>query len=94
MPYAIHVLEEQETLSVIVPAYNEAGSISDTVRNIEAVLSKCRPDHELIIVDDGSTDQTLQQASAAANSREGVTVLSYHDNHGKGHALCRGYHGS
>ncbi len=91
MPYAIHVLEERETLSVIVPAYNEAGSISDTVRNIEAVLSKCRPDHELIIVDDGSTDQTLQRASAAASSREGVTVLSYHDNHGKGHALKHGF---
>jgi len=74
-----------------VPAYNEAGSISDTVRNIEAVLSKCRPDHELIIVDDGSTDQTVQQASAAADSREGITVLSYHENHGKGHALKHGF---
>jgi dolichol-phosphate mannosyltransferase len=91
MSYAVHVLEERETLSVIVPAYNEAGSISDTVRNIEAVLSQCRPDHELIIVDDGSTDQTLQKASAAAKERVGVTVLSYRDNNGKGHALKHGF---
>lgn len=91
MPHAIHVLEEQETLSVIVPAYNEDGSISDTVRNIEEVLSKCKPDHELIIVDDGSTDETFQRASSAAKATASVTVLSYRDNNGKGHALKHGF---
>lgn len=91
MSYADHVLEEQETLSVIVPAYNEAGSIAETVKSIEAVLSKYDFDRELIIVDDGSTDQTFECASAAASSRKGVTVLSYHDNHGKGHALKHGF---
>jgi glycosyltransferase involved in cell wall biosynthesis len=91
MPHAIYVLEEPKTLSVIVPAYNEAGSIVETIRNIEEALSRYEFGHELIIVDDGSTDETFDRASSVAKTRTGVRVLSYRDNNGKGHALKHGF---
>ena len=56
-----------DALTVIVPAYNEAESIADTVRSILA--QSCRP-AEVIVVDDGSTDDTGAIARAL-----GVTVL-------------------
>ena len=91
MPHAIYVLEEPKTLSVIVPAYNEAGSIAETIRNIEEALSRYEFGHELIIVDDGSTDETFDRASSVAKTITGVRVLSYRDNNGKGHALKHGF---
>lgn len=49
-------------LTVIVPAFNEAGSIADTVRSLR---SQTRPPQEILVVDDGSTDDTAAVAAAA-----------------------------
>jgi poly-beta-1,6-N-acetyl-D-glucosamine synthase len=59
--------ERAGRLTVIVPAYNEAGSIADTIASLrsQTVLTA-----EIIVVDDGSTDATYKVASAL-----GVTVL-------------------
>jgi biofilm PGA synthesis N-glycosyltransferase PgaC len=54
-------------LTVIVPAYNEAASVGDTVRSLQAQTT---PPDEIIVVDDGSTDGTGDIARAL-----GVTVL-------------------
>ena len=56
-----------DALTVIVPAYNEAESIGDTVRSL--LSQSCRP-AEIIVVDDGSTDDTGSIARAL-----GVTVV-------------------
>ena len=56
------------SLSIVVPAYNEQARLPETIRRIEEYLS--RSDwafHEILIVDDGSTDGT---AEAAARSRQ------------------------
>ncbi|MFM8394800.1 MAG: glycosyltransferase [Acidobacteriota bacterium] len=50
-------LESTDLLSVIVPVWNGAATIG---RTIEALLGQTRPADEIIIVDDGSTDQTAQ----------------------------------
>lgn len=54
-------------LTVIVPAFNEAGSIADTIRSLQ---SQTRPPQEILVVDDCSTDDTAAIAAAA-----GATVL-------------------
>lgn len=46
-------------LSVVIPAYNEAGNIERTVRALHDELLKACVDHELLVVDDNSTDGTL-----------------------------------
>jgi dolichol-phosphate mannosyltransferase len=70
-------------VSVLVPAYNEARTIA---RMLEAVYGR-NPGRELevIIVDDGSTDETFAAATAAA--RPGTKVLRHAANAGKGTAI-------
>ena len=45
------------TVSVIIPAYNRAGLIGET---IECMIRQSLPPHELFVIDDGSTDDTVQ----------------------------------
>lgn len=48
-------------LSVLIPARNEVGSIATTVESLAAVLSEHGVDHEILVVDDGSTDGTQDE---------------------------------
>jgi len=47
-------------LSVVVPAYNEEGSIAETISTLYQTLHKERIDHEIVVVNDNSKDNTLQ----------------------------------
>jgi glycosyltransferase involved in cell wall biosynthesis len=53
------------TISVIIPAYNAEDTIAETLASI---LSQTLPPDEIILVDDGSTDQTAKVAATASNS--------------------------
>jgi len=68
-------------VSVVVPAYNEADRISATVSAIRRIPGL----HEVIVVDDGSTDGTAEVAKQA-----GADIVSVPANAGKGAALRRG----
>jgi len=73
-------------ISVIIPAYREAGTIAATVASIrEALVCAGLRDHEILVVDDGSPDET-----AAAAERAGARVLRHARNRGKGQALLTG----
>ncbi len=78
----------REKISIIIPAYNEGAHIHDNLREFESTLSKLGCDYELIVVDDGSTDNTYEAASKLANGH--VKVLTYPENQGKGYALKYG----
>jgi glycosyltransferase involved in cell wall biosynthesis len=69
------------TISVILPAKNEAGGLGRTL----PALIACMPDAEIIVVDDGSTDDTAAIAAA-----HGATVLSAPYSMGNGAAIKRG----
>ncbi len=76
-------------LSVIIPAYNESAVIATTARAVVAYLQKMYPsDHELIIVDDGSTDETalIVRERLALDAR----LISHEVNQGKGAAVRTG----
>ncbi len=73
-------------LSIVIPAYNEAGRIASSLEAIqEYVRGKAFP-IETIVVDDGSTDNTVEVVSAAA----GIRVLRNPGNRGKGYAVRHG----
>jgi glycosyltransferase involved in cell wall biosynthesis len=75
------------SLSVIVPAYNE----QRTIRTVLSSLIKAVPDvHEIIVVDDGSTDGTAQAAQELARLDSRISVLQLDKNQGKTAALVRG----
>lgn len=72
-------------VSVVIPAYNEAGSIAKVITKTEKALGSINLPYEVIVVDDGSVDRTKHLASG-----NGARVISYHTNKGKGHALRTG----
>lgn len=79
-------------LSIVVPAYNEAVRLGTTLPKILDYLSKNFPESELIVVDDGSADNTAAAAREILSAAERVhtSVLSYQSNLGKGRAVRLG----
>jgi glycosyltransferase involved in cell wall biosynthesis len=79
------------SVSVVMPAYNEATHIASNLRVTVETLSSLNYDFEVILVDDGSPDRTYREASkliATHGSR--VRVVHYETNQGKGNALMCG----
>ena len=82
-------------LSVVIPAYNEADRIAETIRVTIEELRKLDCSYELVIVDDGSEDHTRRCAWEVAMEhtepgRGEVHVVTYERNGGKGHAVRHG----
>jgi glycosyltransferase involved in cell wall biosynthesis len=76
-------------LSVVIPAYNEAAVICQTVQEVAAYLTALPMTHEIIVADDGSTDGTGPRVQELAASLPGVRVVSG-PHRGKGAAVRRG----
>lgn len=72
-------------LSVVIPAYNEEGMVKETVEELRAALDPAGFAYEIIIVDDGSSDNTRAEAEAT-----GVRVEYNQVNSGYGATLKRG----
>jgi glycosyltransferase involved in cell wall biosynthesis len=72
-------------ISIVVPAYNEADSIRGTVTSVMTALASSFDSLEVLVVDDGSTDETASIAAAA-----GATVARHPHNGGYGQALMTG----
>jgi glycosyltransferase involved in cell wall biosynthesis len=82
---------EQVEISFVIPAYNEAPHIEDTLGAIDAIVQGKNFPYEIVVVDDGSKDKTYQYATRYANRNGHVKVLSYPVNMGKGHAVKTGF---
>ena len=76
-------------LTVVVPAYNEAARLGLTIAKILEYLNHNFESSELIVVDDGSTDETAAVAKTALVDSGGVgaRVIRYEQNRGKGYAV-------
>ncbi|MCB0881075.1 MAG: glycosyltransferase [Thermoleophilia bacterium] len=75
-------------LSVVVPAFNQQGSIRENLGTIERRLETLGVPFEIVVVSDGSADRTYDEARRHESPR--VRVLDYHRNLGKGYALRTG----
>ena len=76
-------------LSVVVPTYNEAARIAVTIATIRESLDRRAFEWELLVVDDGSIDDSVAVARLAADGDRRVTVVTA-DHAGKGAAVRRG----
>ena len=74
-----------DTVSIVIPAYNEEGAVRSVVMEIERTLRQQGITPEIIVVDDGSQDRTAQSAASA-----GARVLRHRSNRGYGAALKTG----
>ncbi len=78
-------------LSVVVPAFNEAERISESIAALVAWLDRHVTEFELIVVDDGSQDDTAKRARSCGPLDKGsLRVIAYRPNRGKGFAVATG----
>lgn len=76
------------TISLVIPVFNEAKRIHN-LKKIEAYAHKRSYIKEIIVVDDGSTDETVKRMEDA-RQRNKITLISYKKNQGKGYAIRKG----
>lgn len=75
-------------ISVVIPAYNEAGRLGSTLQRAVDYLSRRGVSYEILVVDDGSRDRTIEVAEGF--SGHGVRVIRHERNRGKGAAIKTG----
>ena len=79
------------SISVFFPCYNEQDNLTRTTEQAVAVLEKLGVDFEVIIVDDGSRDDTGRIANELAGQDSRIKVVHHHTNLGYGAALRSGF---
>lgn len=78
-------------LSVVLPAYNEEENIQTAVDRCFAVLEQLGLQHEVIVVDDGSTDRTAEVCREIAERNGRLRLIEFEHNRGYGVALRTGF---
>jgi glycosyltransferase involved in cell wall biosynthesis len=86
-------MEEMIDVSVILCAYNEADVIEDAIENVDSVMMKSGWNYEIVVVDDGSVDDTKKRALDCRDKKNNarLKIVGYKKNAGKGAALKTGF---
>lgn len=81
-----------EFLSIVIPAYNESVRLGNTLKTVVDYMRQNYPQGEVIVVDDGSSDDTaaLARQSFASSAPVRTSVITYKSNLGKGRAVRLG----
>jgi len=78
-------------VSIVVPLYNEEESLKPLFLEIKKAVKNIKQDHEIIFVDDGSNDKSLETLRYLASSDSKVKYISFRKNYGKSAALHVGF---
>lgn len=78
-------------LSIFFPFWNEEKNIDKVVEKALVVAPTVAKKYEILLVDDGSSDQTFQKGEALASKYPHIRVISHHPNRGYGAALKSGF---
>ena len=79
-------------VSVVVPAFNEEAAIGTTLDELAAYLASSGLSHEIVVVDDGSSDGTARVVAERASMVPAIRLIGLESNQGKGAAVRRGVH--
>ena len=82
-------MEKKVTLSIIFPAYNEAKVIGKNVIHVASWLREQKIESEIIVVDDGSLDKTVEEVKKVSKRFPEVSVIA-NEHKGKGYAVYTG----
>lgn len=83
-------MPEDIFLSVIIPAYNESKRLPKTLQSVVSFLKTKTYQSEILVVDDGSKDNTADIVRAASVTNHQIKLLQYGHNRGKGYAVRYG----
>jgi glycosyltransferase involved in cell wall biosynthesis len=75
-------------ISIVIPAFNESRRIADSLRSVREFLGRTALSFEILVVDDGSTDETATIVRRFEG--EGVRLIHHAENRGKGHSVRTG----
>jgi len=78
------------SLSIFMPAFNEAANISATLKDAAKATKVLTKDYEIIVVNDGSTDQTAEIVRKLAKKDQHLRLVSHRENQGYGAAVKTG----
>ena len=81
---------EKIHLSVVIPAYDEEKRISATLLDVDRYLSKQKYTYEIIVVSDGSKDNTVEVVRKAQQLVKNLRLIDNKENHGKGYVTKQG----
>ncbi|MFL5664960.1 MAG: glycosyltransferase [Ktedonobacteraceae bacterium] len=84
-------IASSQSLSIVLPAYNEEQVIASTVADVLDVLNMWQMDVEVLVVNDGSTDRTGAIVAALAAAHPRVRLITHPTNQGYGAALVSGF---
>ena len=82
---------EKPNISIILPAYNEAGNIESVIQKAISVLQGFAENYEIIVVNDGSTDSTGEILNQLAKSNPHIRPVHHSQNQGYGAGLRSGF---
>jgi glycosyltransferase involved in cell wall biosynthesis len=82
------VVNERPMVSIVIPAFNEAERIGESIRKVTEYVRQSRLSIEVIVVDDGSTDATRD--IVRANAQDSLRLIENGKNQGKGHSVRQG----
>ena len=77
-------------ISVVIPAYNESSRIGKSLGKIIKFFKRHKLKNEIIVVDDGSKDDTIKVARAAMKDAKNSVLLENKKNIGKGYSVKKG----
>ena len=87
---AISPIENPCELSLVIPAFNEAGNLEALLKRVIPLLERLSKDWELIFIDDGSSDETFAHIVAAHVKNARIRCVSFSRNFGKEIAIAAG----
>lgn len=83
-------MKSVKEISVFFPAYNEVNNIESTVLSAQKVLKKLARHWEIIVVDDGSTDNTGKLVESLIKKNKNIRLVTHSQNRGYGSAIKTG----
>jgi len=83
--------DSQHLATIILPMYNEGDHIAENLTAVLKILDVLPCSWELLVIDDGSTDNSCRKAEEVLRDVKNAHVISYLHNRGRGYALRTGF---
>ena len=84
-------MKNQLDLSIIIPLYNEEENIFTLHKSVKSVMSKLKKSHEMIFVDDGSTDNSVEKLKGLQKRDKSIRIIILRKNFGQSAAISAGF---